>query len=76
MGLGELMGRRFFVPFPFVFQILVDEADAPAGVLVDLLEDLKNLLLFATVGEDFGGVSKRANGDRRDAPVCMISTTR
>lgn len=46
VGLGVLLRGGFFVPAPFLFEVFVDEADTPAGLLVDLVEDLQDFFLF------------------------------
>ena len=38
--LREFVRRQLLVPPPLLLQLFVDEADAPAGFLVDLVEDL------------------------------------
>ena len=48
--LRELVRRGFFVPTPFLFEVFVDEADFPAGLLVDLVEDLENFFLLVALG--------------------------
>ena len=54
---------RVVLPAPALFEFLEDEGNAPAGFFVDFCEDLKYFLLFAAVGEAFGGVGEGSEGD-------------
>jgi len=47
--------RRVFLPAPLLFQLFVQKADAPAGFLTDLLEDLEDFFLLSADGQAFGG---------------------
>ena len=76
MSLCHLFRRGLFGPTPFLFELFVHEADAPAGFLVDFLEDLKDLLLLTAIGEDFACVCEGANGYRGDSAVLNVSKLR
>ena len=67
MCLRELPERGFFVPSPPHHELLVHVSDAPAGLFVDFFENLQDLFLLFAVREDFGSVSKGADGDGSDA---------
>lgn len=56
-------------PAPFFSQLVVEEADFPAGFLADAVEDLEDFFLLAAVDEDFGGDVEGADGDGGDAAV-------
>ncbi len=71
--LRELLRRRLLVPAPLGFEVAVHEADAPAGFLVDLVEDLEDFFLLAAVGENLGGVGEGAEGDGGDAAGWGVS---
>ena len=65
-----MLTEGFFIrPAPLFFELLVQEADAPAGFFADLLEDLKDFFLFAPDHKTFGGDGEGAEGDAGYAPV-------
>lgn len=63
---GGLIRR---IPTPLVAEETGNVANTPAGVVVDSLEDLKDLFLLATYGETFAGNGERAEGDACDTSV-------
>jgi hypothetical protein len=38
-----------FIPPPFLFELIEEEADAPSGFLANLVEDLEHFLLLSPV---------------------------
>jgi hypothetical protein len=69
MSLCHLFRRGLFRPTPFLLELFIDEADAPAGLLVDLFENLEDFLLLTAIGEYLACVCEGANGYRGDAAV-------
>jgi hypothetical protein len=73
MSLRHLFRRGLFGPTPFLFELFIHEADAPASLLVDLFEDPEDFFLLTAVGEYLACVCERADGDRSDAAVFNVS---
>lgn len=76
VSLSEFLRRDLLVPSPFLLELLVDEANAPAGLLVDLFEDLEDFFLLFAVGEDLCSMSQRSYRHGRDATVIKSVTIR
>jgi hypothetical protein len=57
-------------------QFVNDELDAPAAFALDAGKDLKDLFLFAAVGEAFSGDSEAAKGCGCDATSKEMSVVR
>ena len=73
MSLRELFRCWLLCPTPFFFELLVDEADAPSRLLVDLFENSNDLFLLESVGDNFTCVCERTNGYGGDAATDVVS---
>lgn len=49
------------MPVPLLLEFFENKVDAPSGLLVDFLEDLKHFLLFATLGQALSSVCQGTN---------------
>lgn len=76
MSLCHLFRRGLLSPTPFLLELFVNEANAPAGLLVDLFENLEDFLLLTAVGEYLTCVCEGADGYRGDATVYNVSKLR
>ena len=73
MSLRHLFRRWLLCPTPFFFELLVDETDAPTGLLVDFFEDANDFFLLGSVCDDFSCMCKRAYCYRCDATANRVS---
>ena len=73
MSLRHLFRRWLLCPTPFLFELLVDETDAPPGLLVYFLKYPNDFFLLVSVGDDFACMCERTNGYGGNAAADMVS---
>jgi len=73
MSLRHLFRCWLLRPTPFFFELLVNETDAPTGLLVNFLKDSNDLFLLGSVRDDFACMCKRTNGYGCDAAANIVS---